>query len=468
MKNINPQVLILSLSLAFLFLIKPLNAQDSLTIKIEELITANVQSPGPFSGSVLVAQNGKVVYKGSFGFADIEKRIKNHTNSKYFIGSITKQFTTVAILQMVDKGILSLDDTISEWLPDLPESDKITIHHLLSHQSGLPRDSHLDYNEDVSVLERIQSVTNDTLLFEPGYKEVYSNVGFHVLTHILEMKSGLKYEEYFEENIFDLAGMENTGVQKSKSEKVKKLSLGIGMKEDTFGVNDLGFAQPFNSYSFGGGGSVFSTIEDMYHFFSALENTELLSQEWVDTMKVRWPVTGESRPKFYHSYGWEVWDLGNQEEPFRVFDFTGRIYGYNSMIRYYEQDNIQIIILSNSDFSERNQLSSTIRRIIKGWEYELPNVPKKIPFSESMKKHVGIYDYPSEKTQVEIKFLNGNLALTSHGDKPIYIYPTNENEFYSNVFPLIVRFIETEDLKTQQMVWNFNEEMVNTLNRITE
>lgn len=451
------------------FFVSFLPAQEKLSKqekvnKINELIEANVKSLKPFSGSVLVAQNDEIVYKGAFGLADLENGIKNTIDSKYFIGSITKQFTTVAILQLVEKGTLSLDDKLSKWLPEINGADKITIHHLLSHQSGLRRDSYQDYGAEVSYLERLFSIKNDTLLFDPGTKSKYSSMGFAALTYILEKVSGMKYERYFKKYIFKPAGLKNTGVRKKKGQHIKGLSIGIDRAPDEFGVDDLAYARYFDSYSLAGGGSLFSTIDDMYKFHIAVEDALILSKGSVELMKKRWPLEKEPRP--FNTYGWEVYDYSNDAPPFFLYDFSGRIYGYKAMHRYYKKENIVIIVLTNSEFSERAILGRSLRRILLGLEYEIPKAaPIKLPLTEAMKKHEGVYDFPSEKTTVEIIIIDGKMTLTSHGDKPMYIFPADEYTFYSNLIPLKITFEPTNAEKTQKLEFNHGDEFVKTIQR---
>lgn len=460
---------ILLLIIAIVFSINGYTQNDSELAekagKIEELIKANVTSLKPFSGSVLVAQNGKIIYTGAFGYSNLNKRTKNTIDSKYFIGSLTKQITTVAILQLIEKGSLSFDDKMSNWLPQINGSDKITIHHLLSHQSGLRRDSHQDYDENVSHLERALSVKNDTLLFEPGSKSKYSNVGFYVLTHILEEVSGMKYEEYFNQFIFKPSGMNNTGVRKTRKQYIKGLSIGINKAIDEYGVDDFAHANYFDSYSLAGGGSLYSTASDIYKFHVAVEEGKLLSTNSIKLMKKRWSLENEPRP--FNTYGWEVWDYSNDKGPYFIYDFSGRINGYKAMHRYYIKENIVVIMLTNSEFSERSTLGHNIYKIIMDKEYELPKqIPQKVPLTEAMKKHEGVYDFPSEKTSVEIKIINGKMTLASHGDNPMYIYPVNEFTFYSDLIPLKITFEPTEEEKTQKLEFNFGDELIKTIKRV--
>ncbi len=444
-----------------------ISAQDYVK-KIEQLLEANVKSTKPFSGSILVAQKGEIIYKGAFGMANLATESKNSIASKYFIGSITKLYTAVAILQLVEQKKIALDDKLSKWLPEIKDSNKITIHHLLTHQSGLRRDSHQGYDAEVTYFERLLSVKDDALEFEPGEKESYSSVGFYALSHILETVSDMKFEDYFEKYIFTLAQMKNTGVKKTKLEKIDGLSQGIGRSSDAYGVTDIGPASYFDSYSFAGGGSLYSTIDDMYAFYNALEKGKLLSHNMVRIMKLKWPVkTENTNSRLYHSYGWEIYDYSTEKGPFLMIDFAGKIYGYKSMIRNYENDDIVIIALCNSNYSERSVLGSNIRKILLDKPYELPKpAPEKVPFVKTMKKHIGVYNFPSEETTVEIKMINGKLTLASHGDQPVYLDPTDENTFQARTIPLKITFEVTSKRKTQKLEFNFDDEMIATISRI--
>jgi CubicO group peptidase (beta-lactamase class C family) len=432
--------------------------------KIESLINSHVESPLPFNGSVLVAHKGEVVYRGAFGTAAFNSETKNTVDSKYFIASITKQYTTVSILQLVDQGKLKLEDKLSKWLPQITGADKITLHHLLTHQSGLPRDAKQPYDADVSAFERAVSLKDKALDFEPGEQERYSNLGFYALTHILQEVSGQPYEEYFSKNIFVPAGMENTGVRRTKDEVIPGLSVGIGMAPDEFGVNNFAPAQYFDSYSLSGGGSLYSTIDDEFKFFTALENGTLLPMDVVKEMKKRWPVTGKSRENYYHSYGWEVWDLKSG----KIFDFMGRIQGYVSSISYYEDTDVLVIILCNNVVSDRELVPAGIQNIVLGKDFdeEVSRIPNNIPITDAMKKHEGEYDYPKEKTTVKIEIVNGKMTLRSHGDAPIYLYADDANTFYSDVTGLTITFEPTSNEQTQKLVFNYEDFMVATLSRM--
>src|SRR5512145_1892680 len=172
-----------------------------------------------FNGTALVAENGKVVYKGAFGMANMEWGIPNTPETRFRLGSITKQFTAALTLQLVEQGKIKLDAKISDYLPDYRKDigEKVTIHHLLTHTSGIPSyTSQPGFFENVSrnpykVADFVKKYTSGHLEFKPGAKYSYNNSGYFLLGAIIERVTGKSYEQVLKENILDPAGMKNTG-----------------------------------------------------------------------------------------------------------------------------------------------------------------------------------------------------------------------------------------------------------------
>jgi CubicO group peptidase (beta-lactamase class C family) len=189
---------------------------DAFTNELDEYLTAS-HEVWKFHGAALVAKDGKVLFKKGYGMASLELGVPSAPQMKYLIGSITKQFTAVAILQLEEKGRLSLEDPITKFLPDYPKEtgDRVTIHHLLRHTSGVP--SYTDNPEAMGLrttpttLEALIALFEDLPLdFEPGEKYEYSNSGYVLLGAVIEAVSGMTYEEYIKANIFDVVGMTNS------------------------------------------------------------------------------------------------------------------------------------------------------------------------------------------------------------------------------------------------------------------
>src|SRR5690606_17204118 len=186
--------------------------------KIDKLVSTYAEY-GKFNGSVLVADKGNVIYKKGFGLADMEWNIPNQPDTKHRLGSITKQFTAVLIMQLVEQGKLQLHVPVTTWLPDYPKKngDIITIHHLLTHTSGIPNmTSCPGFIKDVSrnaytPAQLVKISADSTLEFKPGERFAYSNSGYLLLGHIIEKVTGKSYEQVLQEHILTPLGMTNTG-----------------------------------------------------------------------------------------------------------------------------------------------------------------------------------------------------------------------------------------------------------------
>src|SRR5688572_15526356 len=192
-------------------------AQDH-AAKIKEVLEL-AHSYKQFNGSALVVENGRVIYKSGFGMANMEWGIPNAPDTKFRLGSITKQFTSMLTLQLVEQGKVKLDGKISDYLPDYRQDigQKVTIHHLLTHTSGIPSYTGLPgFFDNVSrnpykVADFVKKYASGDLEYEPGSKYSYNNSGYFLLGAIIERVTGKSYEQVLKENILDPAGMKNTG-----------------------------------------------------------------------------------------------------------------------------------------------------------------------------------------------------------------------------------------------------------------
>jgi len=190
------------------------------------------KTPG---AAVLVIRDGEVVLKKGYGMADVAGNLRNTPKTRFLLASVTKTFTATAIMQLHDRGLLNLDDTISKYLPDFRPGDKVKVRNLLSHTGGLP-----DFMSYEQAMEK-------PLEFEPGTRVSYSNIGYQMLGKIIEKVSGKSYEEYLQENIFRPAGMSNSGVDQEAS--LKERACGYLNSPD--GFKSVGRSSASDAYSAG-------------------------------------------------------------------------------------------------------------------------------------------------------------------------------------------------------------------------
>jgi len=301
-----------------------------------------------FSGAVLAVKDGQILLRDGYGWADEKRQIPNTPETIFDIGSITKVFTAVAIMQLEEKGKLKTSDPITKYFREVP-SDKsaISLHHLLTHTSGLEHEDFYDQSpEQIRLILRdrekfIHRILSFPPAFKPGERRLYSNFGFSFLAAIVEQLSGKSYEEYLRDNIFKPAGMTSTGYTLPNWNRHR---VAHGYND---GPTDFGF--PWTTQWSGkiipwdllGNGGLLSNVDDMYKFAIALAGQKLLSESTTNKMfTVYYPDRDQA-------YGWFVskTEKGNHVVISHPGDAVPQ--GWNADFRWYKNDNCVAIVLTN-------------------------------------------------------------------------------------------------------------------------
>jgi len=238
-------------------------AQDK-TQKIDALLKAYYDY-GQLNGAVLVSENGKVIYKKGFGMANMEWEIPIQPDTRFRIASVTKQFTATLILQLVEEGKIKLDGKITDYLPDYRKDtgDRVTIHQLLNHTSGIPSYTGLPgffQNESrtpYGVKDFVKKFASGDLEFEPGTKYSYNNSAYFLLGAIIEQITGKPYARVLQERIFDPVGMKDSGYD-DDAPLIKKRAAGY--QKTPNGYENAAYLDMLLPYS---AGSLYSTVEDL-------------------------------------------------------------------------------------------------------------------------------------------------------------------------------------------------------------
>lgn len=325
-----------------------------------------------FNGSILVAHEGKVVYKKGFGMANFELDVPNTPTTKHRLASVTKQFTAMAILQLVDEGKLKLDVPISKYLPDYPKKngDRITLHHLLTHTSGT-----LNYTNSSSYREKmikpwkptelVNLFADSALIFNPGSRIYYSNSGYVLLGVIIEKITGKTYSEVLQSNIFEPLGMVNSGYEKT-GDILKNRSAGY-YKQGT-SLRNANFINMSVAYSAGG---LYSTVEDLFLWDQALYTEKLISKELTEVyFDKHFPMYGGD----YYAYGWEIGNIqvGDSDKKLETISHSGVINGYTSLITRIPSSNSSIIVINNVSRAPLNFMTQSIVGILNDKTFKMP------------------------------------------------------------------------------------------------
>ena len=320
-----------------------------------------------FNGSALVAENGKVIYKGGFGLANMEWNIPNTPDTKFRLGSITKQFTAMLTLQLVEQGKIKLDGKISDYLPDYRKDigDKVTIHHLLTHTSGIPSyTSQPGFFANVSrnpykVVDFVKQYASGNLEFEPGTKYSYNNSGYFLLGAIIERITGKTYAEALKEMIFDKVGMKNTGYDLHDPLIIKRAS---GYTNTPTGYRNAAYLDMSIPYA---AGSLYSTVEDLYLWDQALYTDKLLTPQSKEMMYK--PFLED------YAYGWVVRKASFKvnDQPIPIIAHGGGINGFSTNIVRFPNEKHLIVLLDNTGGAV-GRLTEKIGRILYDQPYEMP------------------------------------------------------------------------------------------------
>ena len=431
--------------------------------KLDKLISAYADY-GKFNGSVLVAEKGKVIYKKGFGFADIEWNIPNQPDTKHRLGSITKQFTSMLIMQLVEQGKLKLDVPISTYLPDYPKKngDVITIHHLLTHSSGTPNmTSFPNFFKNIShnsytPVQLVNLFADSTLQFKPGERFDYSNSGYILLGYIIEKVTGKSYEQVLQENIFTPLKMNNTGYDHHKTLLKNRAS---GYEKNGRGYVNANFIDMSVPYA---AGSLYSTVEDLYLWDQALYGNQLLRKENMELLFTRHIPSGGS---YYYGYGWGMGEipLGNTAERIETIGHSGGINGFNTQLTRIPSDKSFIVLLNNTGGAPLDQMINAIAAILYDKSYDLPKrsvaysladrmekagTPASLVYYDEIKASSGYYLNENEMNGTGYQFLQAGKV-----NEAVAIFKLNTQAFpkSSNVYDSYGEALMTQGNKTEAL-----------------
>jgi CubicO group peptidase (beta-lactamase class C family) len=380
---------------------------------INELVKAN-----RFSGAVLVARDGKVLVSKGYGMANLEDETPNTAQTKFRLGSITKQFTATAIMMLEERGKLSVQDSICKYVTDCPQAwQPVTIRHLLSHTGGIP--NFTSFPEYMKIM--MQPTTVDALIarfkdkpltFQPGERWSYSNSGYILLGHVIEKVSGKSYEAFLQENIFDPLKMTNTGYD-SPARVIKHRAAGY-MQRDNALVN-----APYIDMTIPhAAGALYSTVEDLYLWDQALYTDKLLSKKSFDAMFT--PVKND------YGYGWGI----NKQYGLMRVAHGGGINGFATFISRYPEARAVVIVLSNFAHADPSSIANELSKMALADKMTLPVSVKVDP--AVLKNYAGRYRIDpaiAPNVVLDLTIEDGELWVKPSGDRKHKVIALSDSEF---------------------------------------
>lgn len=389
--------------------------------------------------SVLVSKNGEIIYEKGFGYADVGNKVSVTTDTKFRIGSITKQFTASAILKLQEEGKISVTDKLSKFIPDFPRGDEVTIHHLLTHTSGIhsftDRPNFLKYvTLSITPKSLVDSIKTWPYDFNPGDRWLYNNSGFFILGYIVENISGKSLSEYLNETFFKPLGMSNTGIY-STNLLLDNEAYGYSIENGKI-VKALNWDMSWA----GGAGAIYSTVRDLYIWNEAIFNGKVLKEE---SLKAAFtPVVLNNKEKSDYGYGWAFQDVRG----YKFISHGGGLQGFLSFLERQPENKITVAVLCNSTpppdgiNPSANAISIAEFLLWKDMQKQ-SSFASDLAIDESiLKTYVGRYDYG--QGAVMIVTLDGKQLNAQLTGQPMFpIFPSSKDEFNWKVVEAKVKFV---------------------------
>ncbi|MEX2349390.1 MAG: serine hydrolase [Flavobacteriaceae bacterium] len=428
---------LLFLCIAVTFLNTTTASSQSLEKQIDAIFE-EAYPPGKPGSTVLIAKDDKVLYRKAFGMANLELNVPMKPENVLELASITKQFTAVAILMLVEQGKLSLDDPLSKYIADYPKGNTVTIHHLLNHTSGIKSYTNMpgfitQARVDMSPTELIDVFKNEPMDFEPGEAYAYNNSAYILLGYIIEEVSGMPYEDFIQKNIFDKLGMKHS-TYGSRSKLIPNRASGYQPSGESYKNADyLSMTLPYAA------GSLMSTVDDMFLWHKAIHNNTLISEKSKQLAFTN--NTLNNGKAINYGYGWGV----NEISGVPTIEHTGGIFGFTTSGIYVLEKNIYAIVLTNDNSKGPEPYNLKATALVLG--KPLIEKPSVTASEVALKQWTGAYQF--EDVVRFITFENGDLYSTREGGEPFKLIPLSENEFqFEGSFTTYTFAIENGKKKT--------------------
>ena len=418
-------------------------AQDRFT-KMDSLLTY-LNKNDKFMGSLCIREGENVVFNKAYGFADVDKNIAADRMTKYKIGSVTKTFTAVMIMQLIEEKKLNLQTKLNRFYPKIPNAEKITIYDLLHHRTGI-----VDYINGDSITakniyrfhskeEMIQKITDYKPLFEPGTKHEYSNSNYNLLGYIIETLTKKSYAENIQTRIVKKANLLNTYFPQGKIET----SIGESYSYLFNGTKWEKVEEWENSIAYSAG-AIISTPADLTRFMYALFDGKLVKPSSLEQMK-----------EIKEGYGKALMQFPFGER--RFYGHTGGIENFRAVVGYYPTEKLGISLIVNGDNFNRNDIMIGILSIYYKMPFPFPKF-NKIETSELV-KFTGTYSSKELPLKMTISEKNGELLAQATGQSA---FPLTFKEEKTFIFaPAGIEMIFGENsfvLKQSGMSFNFSKE----------
>lgn len=416
-----------------ILLISGLTFSQNLKEDVDALLSAKYKANEP-GATAIIAQGGKPIYRNAFGMASLENNVTMTPEHVFEIGSITKQFTAVSILMLMEQGKLSLEDPITKYIENYPVNGHvITLHHLLTHTSGIKSYTSMEkwrklWRNDMTPLEMIDLFKSEPMDFAPGEKYLYNNSAYFMLGYIIEKASGLTYSKFLEKNIFSPLGMKNS-YYGSQSMIIMNRALGYQKGENYKNAEYLSLTQPYAA------GSIMSNVDDLLIWNQAVQSNKLIKKETIQKAFTNYKLNNGKLLNY--GYGWVLDEINGST----TVEHSGGIFGYSTNAIYLPKEDVFVAVFSNCDCNSPGEVSTRMAALAIGKPYLEPIAKIKLDAAYA-KSLTGVYEFEDKSTRI-ITFEDDQLfSQRAAGAKKIKIIPQDKSNFsYSKSTNSSIQFI---------------------------
>jgi CubicO group peptidase (beta-lactamase class C family) len=380
------------------------------------------EAPG---ATVLVMRDGETLLHGAYGMADLELSVAMTPEMVLRIGSVTKQFTAVALLMLVEEGKVALSDPITRFFPDFPSDDgPITLQHLLTHTSGIRSYTELEsfpteVRQDFTVAQMIERFDDEPRDFAPGAGYAYNNSAYFLLGAVIEQVSGLSYQQFLQQRIFDPLGMEHTYYDDPERVIPNRASGYDGAPGAYRNARYLSMSQPFAA------GALLSTVDDLALWDAALYTDRLVSQQ---TLRLAWtPATLADGRSVHYGYGWSI----HEYQGHRILRHGGGIFGFASHVVRIPDAKIFVAVLSNNPALPPGPHELALRAALLALGEPLDARPPAKLDPAQLDDYTGLYEIEGDPDDYRVVLREGDQLFTQRQrGRRFPIFPAGDDRFF--------------------------------------
>lgn len=384
------------------------------------------QNARHFMGDVVISENGKVIFEQASGLANVEFDVPNTAQTVFEIGSVSKSFTAVAILKLQEQGKLKVTDPLSKYVPGFAYGDTVTLHHLLTHTSGIPSFTSFrgfieTQKQNISQDQIVETLKDKPLEFTPGDRFSYSNSGYTLLGRVIEKASGMPYQDYITQNVLKPLGFQKIAFH-SRLDVVKNRASG-------YVLDGVGFRLPeaHNVEIAGPAGGLFATASELNRWLPGLFEGKLLNAESVRAFTTPHIKIGNEPGFSNYGYGVGTGEMFGHQ----AVSHGGNINGFNAVMVYFPEEKLSMTVTSNVEGISSTELVNDLVRTYFDVPVKLPTPRTLVSVSETvLNSYAGTYKAKEAPLSLRFYVHAGMLMVEIPGQGIFQLLPEADDRFY--------------------------------------